>query len=141
MGRKSFCFLLSRLCCHSSRRKVSVAGTVVCLTNTGRDSKIHMDYQNENGRLYRCRKIQKPEQILQWLIIFFKEHAVRFRHRLYPYCNQDESVRSIENERFLRRDVSRLELRDRIQVSGDHKREVRRHEDGGLFFILIYNSL
>ena len=71
----------------------------------------------------------------------FKEHAVRFRHRLYPYCNQDESVRSIENERFLRRDVSRLELRDRIQVSGDHKREVRRHEDGGFFFILIYNSL
>lgn len=66
---------------------------------------------------------------------------MRFRHRLYPYCNQDESVRSIENERFLRRDVSRLELRDRIQVSGDHKREVRRHEDGGLFFILIYNSL
>ena len=34
-----------------------------------------------------------------------------------------------------------MELRDRIQVSGDHKREVRRHEDGGLFFILIYNSL
>lgn len=34
---------VSRLCGHSSRRKVSVAGTVVCLTNTGRDSKIHMD--------------------------------------------------------------------------------------------------
>ena len=37
-----------------------------------------------------------------------------------------------------------MELRDRIQVSGDHKREVRRHEDGGLFlylFIIVYNRL
>lgn len=53
MGQEDFCFLLWRrgkythLCSVFGDcgiwRKLPVAGTMACLTNTGRDSKIHMD--------------------------------------------------------------------------------------------------